>query len=175
MFFGRKPNSDIEGFEVLPSTFEVDTNTLKNWRSSVEVMRATAKTNQEKAGDQMVKRHKNKQPPSQYKTGETVVFRCQISDNKILSKRRKFVVRTGVMMERKDDIYKLEGSNKGKEKEYKWVAVSTTTSTIREEERRKQQTAKDGAKSDDPVEYLPEHLSRQPESSNGKLTFSFVL
>ena len=52
--------------------------------------------------------------------------------------------------------------------------VSMITSTTREEEGRKQQTTRDGAESDDSVEYLPENLSRQPESSNGKLMFPLI-
>ena len=78
VFYGRKPNSDIDGFDLLPSACEVDTVSFRNWKSSVDNIREKAKETQIKSQDQMVKRHKNKHLPSVSKVGETVIFKVQI-------------------------------------------------------------------------------------------------
>ena len=104
-------------------------------------MLVKAQGNEKRSSDRMVLRHENKHPPSVYKKGDGVIVKLMKNDKKIKGKGKTFIISKGKVLERSNNMYKIE-YKVGENDKSDWFPVSMITSKTRAEEIERKQKAK---------------------------------
>ena len=68
-----------------------DPKHLNDWREKIENLLKTAQENKSRPSEKMALRHQNKDPPSEYEKGDTVIVKITKSDKKAKAQEKQFL------------------------------------------------------------------------------------
>lgn len=105
----------------------------ESWNQNGERIRQESATKQEKTNQQMVERHKSKNPVATYDLGDTVIVKRIYAKNK---KSKKNLVHKGIIIEKKNKKYKVKFTKDG-QNQTEWFTCNQMTAETRAEENQK--------------------------------------